>query len=206
MTRRSPMLAVVGILAFLMPIPGELGAGRNVADFSGAWQLNEELSEDPGSIMRESMESRGGGGMGRGGGGMGRGGGGMGRGGGGMGRGSGMGDPQAMRDRMRRMEHGNDTLTILHVESEMTIRTADDRERLIQTDGRKHARTGGVGPVETQAKWKKGRLIVRDRMETGMTVTRTFFYLPEDPHLYVDTEIGGRGRSFRFRRVYDRTD
>ncbi len=117
-----------------------------------------------------------------------------------------MGDPEVTRDRMRRMEQGSQTLTILHVEPELTIRTADDRERLIYTDGRKQARTSGVGPVETRAKWKKGKLVVRDRMETGMTITRTFFYVPEDPHLYVDTEIEGRGPSFRFQRVYDRTD
>ncbi len=199
MTRLNPTLGVLGILALLMSIPGEVGAGRDVSDFSGTWQLNEDLSEDPRSKMGERM-GRGGGGMGRGGGGMGRGGGGMGRGGGGM------GDPEPMRDRMRRMEQGSETVTILHVEPQMTIRTADGRERLIYTDGRKQERTGGVGPVETRAKWKKDRLIVRDRMETGMTITRTFFYVPEDRHLYVDTEIEGRGPSFRFQRVYDRTD
>lgn len=191
MTRRSPTLGVLGILALLMSIPGEVGAGRDVSDFSGNWQLNEDLSEDPRSEMRERMEARGGG---------------MGRGGGGMGRGGGMGDPEAMRDRMRRMEQGSKTLTILHVEPELTVRTADDRERVIYTDGRKQVRTGGVGPVETRAKWKKGKLVVRDRMETGMTITRTFFYVPEDRHLYVDTEIEGRGPSFRLQRVYDRTD
>ena len=43
-------------------------------------------------------------------------------------------------------------------------------------------------------------------LETGATITRTFFYQEEDPHLYVDTEIKGRGRTIRFRRVYNRTD
>ena len=198
MTGRSATLGVLGILALLVSIPGEVAAGRDISDFSGNWQLNEDLSEDPRSEMRERMEARGGG--------MGRGGGGMGPGGGGMGRGGGMGDPEAMRDRMRRMEQGSKTLTILHVEPELTVRTADDRERVIYTDGRKQVRTGGVGPVETRAKWKKGRLIVRDRMETGMTITRTFFSLPDDPHLYVDTRIEGRGPSLQFHRVYDRTD
>ncbi len=199
MTGRSPTLGVLGILALLMSIPGEVGAGRDVSDFSGTWQLNEDLSEDPQSKMRERMESRRAGGMGPGGGRMGRGG-------GSRGRGPGGGDPGVTRDRMRRMEQGSETLTILHVEPQMMILTADDRERLIYTDGRKQMRTGGVGPVETRAKWKKDKLIVRDRMETGRTITRTFFYLPQDPHLYVDTEIEGRGPSFRLQRVYDRTD
>ena len=199
MTRLNPTLGVLGILALLMSIPGEVGAGHDVSDFSGTWQLNEDLSEDPRSEMRDRTQSRRGGGMGRGGGGMGRGG-------GGMGRGSGMGDPEAMRDRMRRMEQGSKTLRILHVEPQMTVHTADDREQLIYTDGRKQERTGGVGPVETRGKWKKGKLVVQDRMETGMTITRTFFYVPQDPHLYVDMEIEGRGSSLRFQRVYDRTD
>ena len=183
---------VLVLLFLLMPIPGLAQAGRNVSDFSGTWQLDENLSEDPQAAMSGKIESRGGGGPGRGG--------------GGMGRGSGMGDPQAMRDRMKRMARGSETLTILHVEPEVTIRTADDRERKIYTDGRKQQRTGGVGPVETRSRWKKRKLVVRDRMETGTTITRTFFYQEEDPHLYVDTEIKGRGRTIRFRRVYDRTD
>ncbi len=130
MTSRTPTLGVVGILVLLVSIPGDVGAGREVPDFSGSWQLNEELSEDPRSKMRQRRESTGGG---------------LGSGRGGMGRGSGMGDPEAMRDRMRRMEQGSKTLTILHVEPQMTIRTADDRERGLHTDGRKQGRTGGGG-------------------------------------------------------------
>ncbi len=146
--RRKPLLGVLGILALLMSIPGEVGAGRDVCDFSGTWQINKDLSEDPRAKMQQRTQSRRGGGMGSGGG----------------GRGPGMGDPQAARDRMRRMEEGSRTLTILHVEPELTIRTADDRERLLYTDGRKQQRTGGIGPVETRAKWKKTRLIETGRI------------------------------------------
>ncbi len=74
--------AALLIAAVGSPATGSDTAKRN--DFTGTWQLNEELSENPREKMREAMSSRGGGrgGGGRGGGG---GGGGGGRGGGGFG-------------------------------------------------------------------------------------------------------------------------
>ncbi len=212
--------------------PSAFGDQAQPNDFTGTWQLNEGLSENPREKMREAMSSRGGGrgGGGRGGfGGGGRGGGGFGGpgggggfggpegggfggpgGGGGRGRGGPGGDAGAnreeMQERMRSMEESFQMLEISHREPELLVRYGDQREEIIYTDGRGFDRTVGRGElVEATAKWKgKERIVVKAEGERGK-VTETWEWVPDAGQLWltVKTEGSGRMPGFEVRRVYD---
>jgi hypothetical protein len=169
-----------------------LAADKARPDFSGTWQLNEQQSDDIREKIREAIRARmRGGGMG------GRGGPGEPGGGGRMGQ---------ARERMRRMQEGMQRLTIAQTESEMTVTNAVERKQSFFTDGRTQTREGGFGPVKFEANWKKRSLVVIEKPETeGATVTRTYFFRRDDPHLYVNVKVEGRGPVFDYQRVYDRT-
>jgi len=171
-----------------------LAADGKRPDFSGAWQLNEELSDDIRAKMRDAIRSRmRGGGMG-----------GRGGPGGGGDRGGRMGQA---RDRMRQMQEGMQRLKIAQTESEMIVVNAIDREQRFFTDGRRQTREGGFGPVEFEANWKKRSLVVIEKPEAeGAIVTRSYFFRRDDPHLYVHVKVEGRGPVFEYQRVYDRSE
>lgn len=188
--RRGLLVACGSLLAATA-----VAADKERPDFSGAWELNGELSDDIREKMGEAIRARmRGGGMG----GMGgRGGPGGPEGGGRMGQ---------ARERMKQMQEGMQRLTIVQTESVMTVTNAIEREQRIFTDGRTQTREGGFGPVEFEANWKKRKLIVIEKPETqGATVTRTYFFRRDDPHLYVNVKVEGRGPVFDYQRVYDRT-
>jgi xanthine/CO dehydrogenase XdhC/CoxF family maturation factor len=179
----SPLLAVALATAFA-------GAGER-PDFTGGWRLNEELSDDARQKLREAfvarMRDRGPGGR--------------------RGAPGGRRRPAGeMRDRLRRMEKGIQRLTIAHDEDAVVIRNAIDREHRVVADGRTRTREGGFGPVETRAEWKRRSLVIVDRPEQGAVVTRTYFHRRDDPHLYVNVKVEGRGPVFEYLRVYDRVE
>jgi len=186
---------LIALLVLALLVPASAGAGDERPDFSGTWLLNEELSDDARKLVRDAIRARRGQGMGE----PGRGdpGGAGGR----TGAWSRMGE---MRERMREMEEGIQRLTIVQSASELTIRNAIDREHVIVADGQKRTREGAFGSVETQARWKKRSLVIVDKPEQGATVTRTYFYRRDDPHLYVMVKVEGRGPVFEYQRVYDR--
>ncbi len=190
--------------------------------FSGTWQLNEEMSENPRDKMKESMGSRRGGmgggmGGGRMGGGMGGGrGGGMGRGmGGGKGGGRGGmggdrgGDREEMRARMQAIEEGIRRLEIDHEDAVLTIRYDSGAEQAIYTDGRSFEMENPMGEVvEATAKWKKNeRVVVKMDTEHGGRITEIYELVPvaHQERLFVTVELPGNGPmpSIEFRRVYD---
>jgi len=147
--------------------PSPIFAETERADLSGVWILDEELSEDPMEKMRESRRSGGGMSGGMGGGGRGGGTSGGGRGGGGMsggGRGGGTQggeSPEGMRGRMGRMREAVKQLTIVHADPALSITTADGRERVLSTDGKKTGFETAMGSGEVWAKWKgEARLVV----------------------------------------------
>ncbi|MEM7351718.1 MAG: hypothetical protein AAF657_13055 [Acidobacteriota bacterium] len=192
-------------------------------DFTGAWQLNEELSDNPREKMREAMQNRGGGrgarggpGGGRGGGGFGggRGGGGFGggRGGGGFGGGSsgsgsgGQGGFEAMQERQRAQQERIRQLEITHTEPAFQVRFADASEETYYTDGRPFDRTLGRGEsVEATGKWKgKERILIKAEGER-LKVTETWELVTDAGQLWVTVKTEGEGRrpSFEYRRIYD---
>jgi hypothetical protein len=184
---------VLFVVCGLLLAATTFAADKTRPNFSGTWQLNEELSDDIREKIGEAIRARmRGGGMG------GRGGpGGPPDGGGRMGQ---------ARERMKQMQEGMQRLTIAQTESELTVTNAIDREQRFFTDGRKQTREGGFGPVEFEATWKKRSLVVIEKPEAeGATVTRTYFFRRDDPHLYVNVKVEGRGPVFDYQRVYDRT-
>ena len=197
MTRISILCA---LLLFATPSVAETEVGQERSDFTGTWQLDEELSDDPREKMREAMRDRGGGR----GGGFGRRGGGRGGGFGGRGSSGGERGGGPMRD----LAQGAEQLTITHQEPSFRVVDAAERERLVSTDGEAHELTTPAGDlVELSAEWKRG-----DRLELVMErperpkMTETYELVAEGTRLYVTIEIEGQGRrpSLEFRRVYDR--
>ena len=183
-------------------------------DFSGTWQLNEQLSDDPVKVMRDEMQRRMAaariGGMGGPGGGMSDGGmggrGGMG-GPGGDGGGKGGGDPTAAAERMERLNRGAEKIEIAQRETEIRIHYADGRERLLVPDGKKHLRESGIGDLQTKTKWKDDeKLVVKSTTEQRHLITEVYEYSPHGTRLHVTVSVDGKdgGPSFRFRRVYER--
>ena len=188
-------------------------------NFSGTWQLNEELSEDPREKMRE-QRSRGGFGRGGAGGGFGRGGagGGFGRGGagggfgrGGAGGGSGGGQGQGQRQGRgggQGLGQGAERLEIVHDGASFSVTDAAERSRQVEIDGEVQALTSpNGGSIELSGEWKRG-----DRVELNMqrperpAITETYELIADGARLYVDVEIESSGRrpALKFRRVYDR--
>ena len=192
---------------------------RDDVDFSGEWQLNEELSDDPREKMQEMMSKRrsgrgGGGGSQRGGGGGGQRSG-DGRGGGRQGGGSGTGGPGGGglgEDGQRRGGPFGDpeaakSLSIAYDAPRLTIIDAAERGRVLYTDGRKVNRDYGEGRlVEVKARWKKGVLEVERKGERGSQRER--YRLSEDgQRLTLESRIEmGRMGKFEIERVYDRAE
>ena len=205
-------VAIVGGLLLLTA--ASLAGDR--PDFSGTWQLNEQLSDDPIEVMRAEMQRRRAsetmGSMGgRGGGGMS--GGGMsssGMGGGGMGGGGAAGhreDPMAAAERLERINRGAEKIEITQQGSQIRIHYADGRERLFVTDGKKHLRESGVGDLQTKAKWKgDAKLVVKSTTEQRHEITEVYEFSPHRTRLHVTISVEGKsgGPSFRFERVYER--
>lgn len=195
------------LVSFTFPAQAGKSSQRERPCFSGTWQLNEEMSENPRDKMKESMQYRRGG-MG---GGMrgGRGGGmGGGKGGGRLGgRDGGMGD---MRERMQALEEEIRRLEIHHEDPVLAIRYDSGTEQSLFTDGRSFALEDRMGEVvDATAKWKKdGRLIVRINTEEGGKIIETYELVPvaQQERLFVTVELPGNGLmpSIEFRRVYDR--
>lgn len=194
--------ALIGSALPLLLI-GSLQADTSLAaerpDFSGSWQLNEELSENPHDEMMEKM----GGGRGRGGGG--RSGGGM-QGGGG-GRGSGGGGREEMQSRMNERVEKVRVLEILHQDPELVIGFADGTSRTLFTDGRETAEDLEAGFFEGTAKWKgNSQVVFRSESTNGGKTAETYELNPAADMLWVTTKMDGDGRrpTISFKRVYYR--
>jgi len=207
------LLGCLLLCSLLLVAAGASADSTDKPNLSGSWTLNERLSENPRDKMRETMQQRGGdmgrgmsGGTGGRGGGMGGGmGGGKGGRGGGVGGADGM-DPDAMRRRMEQLMRAAQSMVINHAEPTLSIRYDDGSERVIYTDGRVQEREGGIGYVETKAKWKKdGRLVVKATTEQGRRVKEIFQHSSGESRLYVTIELESDGRmpEVSFQRVYD---
>lgn len=190
-------------------------------DLSGTWTLNDELSQDPRTALREAQGKAGQGGGGghrggrRGGGGAFPGGGG-GNGSGGSGDGGDSGNARRGQDGSGTEGEGragNDfglDAKELHLKAEgaqLTLSDADGTVRqVLHTDGRKVSEDKpGVGTVKTQAQWKDGALEVVTQLPKGRTKTEIYEMTHDRKRLYVLVTLEGYGRmpTVTFKRVYD---
>ena len=199
------------LLAALLPAssslasepPGPKTAGKEKADFSGTWVLNEGLSQDPLEAMRGEGRGEDGGSAGPFGVYSGRGGGG--RGGlqgfappGAGPRGPESGPPTEVIEDARRLVVADSGL-------EVHVRRGSSRERVLYTDGRKikEERAAGTAKIRTKRKGGRGEiLVVTTDAPDGRDVIETW-ELHADPRvLVVRTDVEGR-RPFTFKRVYE---
>jgi hypothetical protein len=189
---RGP-LAVFLLLA-LITLPAL--AGGEKPDFSGSWELNEDLSDNPWEKMMEKMPERGSGGP--------PGGGRGGKGGGGGGYDSGR--SQMARDRMRSLLESAKRLDIAHAEPSLSMVDGEGNERLLFTDGRDNDFELAGDLWEASAKWKKGtRVVLKAKSTRGRKITEAIELSEEGRQLFITVKMDGGGRmpSFEFRRVYD---
>jgi len=78
--------------------------------------------------------------------------------------------------------------------------------RILRPDGRKQAREGPGGePLEIQAEWREGALVVESKSERGMTTTETYALAQGGQALVVSLRLEGGpfGEPLIFRTHYD---
>ena len=191
-------------------------------DFSGAWRLNEDLSEDPRTKMQEAGGGRGGRRLHpyprarrsrrlphrlrrlrrpdpsllhRGRGGMGGGGS---RGGGGDSGDSG-GDGAS---RLGETLAAQKVLTISHKDPELVIRDLNGRSRTFFTDARKVEEERSEGTAKIQTKWKDQTIVVVTKLG-NREITDTYERAADGARLFLTTKMEGGRAPFSFRRVYE---
>ena len=160
-------------------------------DFSGTWQLDEELSEGP--RTRKAGQRGGGRGM------EGRSGGEGGRGGQ---RGGGDG---VMRERLQSMKERIQTLEILHQDPELAIGFKDGSSRTLYTDGREMTDDLEAGTFDGEGKWKnQTQIVFKSENAMGGKITELYELDEAGATLFVTTtmESDGRRPEINFRRVY----
>ncbi|MEE8525054.1 MAG: hypothetical protein V3T72_14050 [Thermoanaerobaculia bacterium] len=218
---------LVATAAALLLLPPAFAATADRPDFSGTWELNEELSDDFREKMMEARQKGGGRGGGGGGGGFGGGrggggdgfGGGRGGGGGGGGFGGGRGggggpgggqrDPEAMRERFESMQQDIEAMTVLHQDPTVTVKYPSGAERVMNTEGEPFVyRNRRGGAIDATGKWKGGRRFVVKTVDEGdqRKITETWEILQETGQLTITTKMSGGGRmpTLELRRIYDR--
>lgn len=205
-------LAGIGLLGLGFGLPFVLAQGE--PRFTGAWQRNEDESDDPQEKMQAAFEAmrqeRGGGrrpggmpGGGRPGGMGGRGGGQMPEGGPG-GRGGqmpgGRGGFGALADMTRQIE------TTLENNEFHVAPTGQGRVRIFYLDGKKHAQETPQGArLETIAERKGDRIVVEQKMDQGGDMTTTYELAPDGSRMIVTVRFEGRRMKepVLIRTVYD---
>jgi hypothetical protein len=185
---------------------GQSTRERVVLDLTGAWVLNNDLSDKPEQMRGPDDGGRGR--SGRPGGGMGGGMGGGGRG-GDPGGGGGMGSPEDM-ERMRAVLE-----VALRAPARLTIVTAD--ERLVVTDeegvsfripldgSKDTGAANGVG-FETTAKWENSTLRVERKFKVGLKLVEDYAASADPRQLIVSSKVEGSrmpGGGRTVKRVYD---
>lgn len=221
----------VAVLCLLLVPAWGLAAQDDVPNFSGTWQLNEELSTSPREAARGGNGRRGGGGFSVGGvrGGLG--------GGGGRGGGPPAGGQRGQEDARQQMQErlaALKTLTIVHLEPELLMQDANGQETVLFTDERVFERQGLRGrPQEMRGRWKRDSLRFetvsasygpgqedaekeleqqanpfRRRQGQDQETIETWQWLAETDQLVITLERQGDGRRSgrKLERVYDRLE
>jgi len=146
-------------------------------DFSGAWRLNEDLSEDPRTKMQEAGGSRGGGGD----------------------SGDSGGDGAS---RLGETLAAQKVLTISHKDPELVIRDLNGRSRTFFTDARKVEEERSEGTAKIQTKWKDQTIVVVTKLG-NREITDTYERAADGARLFLTTKMEGGRAPFSFRRVYE---
>jgi hypothetical protein len=198
MARLSRAAITLGVLAWILFLWSENAWSAGIANLSGTWKLNANLSDDPQQKMKDSTES----------GGSGSGGGGYGGGHHGGHRGGGRGGSGSSDDAKSAMENYNaamQSLKIRHQDPELFIEDAAGHQHTLYTDGRKveEERSFG-GTTELHAVWKDGHVVVTTQSEHGRKTTETYSVTADGSQLTVTTKIDRqRGSAIEIKRVYD---
>jgi hypothetical protein len=118
-------------------------------------------------------------------------------------------DPEARKQRMALVSELLEParrMTIAQDASSVSFTYADGRTVRYRTNGKveKHQAVNGV--VETETRWRKGKLVRETSLDDGMSIEETFT-LVSPRGLVIETEVsGGVGRRKPLRRVYDPVD
>jgi hypothetical protein len=195
--RPRVLAAAIRLILFSTLVASDSAAGGGLANLTGTWKLNKDLSDDPRQKMKEAQDSGGSGG-----GGLGRHRGGF----GGRRRGSDT-DTGAESPRSSLEENASalQLLKIQHQEPQLVIEDGIGRQHKLFTDGRKveEERSQG-GTTEMRAVWKDARIVVTTEPEKGPKITETYAVAADGSQLTVTSKIEGRrGRAIEIRRVYD---
>ncbi|HEY4367948.1 MAG TPA: hypothetical protein VGN07_12005 [Steroidobacteraceae bacterium] len=185
---------IAGLTLGLLAISGCSGLRARPANgvqLSGAWQLNESLSDDPAAMSNSRSRSSYGGGMRRMGGGMG---GGMGHGGGRMAGGAGRSTSSIARERPQ-------TLSI--DQSATQLKLVADGSSTDFVYGEKVVTSFGGTVADGTSGWKDDRFVVTLKVENGPTITRNYEAVDNGHQLIVETIMSGRGPKRTFRSVYE---
>ncbi len=198
---RAAVIALAAVLGV------SIATAQAPQDLSGSWRLDANASEAPGTGGADGGGSRGGraplGGFGM----PGR------QPMGGFGAPGGMAppmiDPEVRQQRMdllRELLQPIRRLTIAQDASSVSFTYEDGRTVRYRTSGKaeKHQALNGV--VETETRWKKGRLVRETHLDDGMTIEETF-WIDAPRVLVMELETsGGPGRRKPARRVYEAVD
>jgi hypothetical protein len=216
------IVAVIG-LGLLVTTGAPRAAVRQSAtdhpDFTGAWKINQELTQRPerpeesGSGGRHGGDGGGrtpGGGMGGMGGGR-RGPGGMG--GGGYGGGGGGGNRSnseeiaKVREAMRLATLIPDRLTVVKAYNGFTVTDNDGVSMTLTADGKSVKSEVGALKVETKVKWDEAVLVVERKFDGGVKATDRYWVTDAPRQLVVASKVEnsrmGANRAIALQRVYD---
>lgn len=187
-------------------------------DLSGSWNLNTDVSDDPGEMRPEGVMPGGttggrpggmSGGRPTGGMGGGRPSGRMGGGRGGMGGGApSEADMRRMQQTRRMATPPPRSLVVEHHDSTVAIRNAGRRSIELLTNWEKvRQEIEDDGELDTRARWQDRALQVEREVHGGGKVTQSYSLSSDGERMLVETrlDMGGRGREQVFRYVYDRT-
>jgi ribosomal protein L19 len=118
-------------------------------------------------------------------------------------------DPQARKQRMelvRELLEPVRRLTIAQDATSVSFTYDDGRTVRYRTNGKAEKHQAMNGVVETETRWKKGKLVRETNLDDGMSVEETF-ELVSPRGLVIEIEVsGGVGRRKPVRRVYDPVD
>jgi hypothetical protein len=203
MINRLRVAAIAFRLALLLPlVSSDTAWSGGLANLSGSWKLNKDLSDDPQQKMKDARSESGGGGSSGGGRSGGHRGGGMGRG----GRSSDSGnDDDTQRSTFEDAAASSALLKIQHEDPALSIVDGLGRQHQLYTDGRKVEEQRSLGgTTQIRANWKDGRIVVTTEPERGPKITDTYAVAADGSQLTVTTRIEGhRGHPVEIRRVYD---
>ena len=197
--------AIPMLLAFTAVVGTAAGAQTQrgaAADLTGAWTLNQDLSDDAAKVMEKMMSGDHGSAGGQPPAGVG-GGHGPGRHGGGSGSRGGM-TPDQMRA-MRDVLEAPAKLTIVEGDGSVILTDNQGHSRRLMVNNKREKRPVDNRMVDVRTKWDDGRLVTETWLYDGMKLTETYSLAPGRRQLLVSLKLEGSHlpRAMNLRHVYD---